>query len=247
MIIIPAIDIRQGNCVMLMQGKIEGETIYSKDPVFMAQMWQAKGAERLHIVDLDGAFSGNSQNIEVIKKIRQAVHIPIELGGGIRNINAVESIMDIGIDYVILGTVAVYNPEVLRMALDKYPGKVIVAVDVMDGKIAIGGWKETTSIDAMDILGKLKDMGVEEILSTDIKKDGMMQGPNFNDLALIAKKGKMRVIASGGISTLADIEKLKTFETDGIYGAIIGKAIYTEAIKLEDAIKIGNKDIKEIQ
>jgi phosphoribosylformimino-5-aminoimidazole carboxamide ribotide isomerase len=241
MIIIPAIDIRQGNLVMLKQGKIEGETVYSKDPVFMAKIWQAKGAERLHIVDLDGAFSGNSQNIEAIKKIRQTITVPIQLGGGIRTLKAVDSIMDIGIEYAILGTVAVYNPDVLRQAVEKYPGRIIVAVDIIDGKVAIAGWKETTSVDALDLLGKIKDMGVEEILSTDIKKDGMMQGPNVTALAEIAKKGKMRVIASGGITTLKDIEALKNYESDGITAAIIGKALYTEDIKLEDAIKTGKK------
>jgi len=236
MLIIPAIDIRGGNCVMLKQGKIEEETIYSKDPVFIAKLWQAKGAKRLHVVDLDGALGGRPQNIEITKKIKEAVGIPIQVGGGIRNIEAVDSLFDAGINYVILGTVAIYNPDVVRAALEKYGEKIIVAVDARDDKVAIGGWKDTTSISANELIKKLKEMGVSEILCTDIQKDGMLQGPNLKGLREIAKLG-IKVIASGGVSTIDDVRKIKELEKEGVIGAVIGKALYTEDIKLEEAIK----------
>ncbi|HBU69968.1 MAG TPA: 1-(5-phosphoribosyl)-5-[(5-phosphoribosylamino)methylideneamino]imidazole-4-carboxamide isomerase [Elusimicrobia bacterium] len=241
MLIIPAIDIRAGNCVMLKQGKIDAETVYSKDPVFMAKLWQAKGASRLHVVDLDGAFGGSPQNLEIIKRIRAGISIPIQLGGGVRSLNTIDTLFDIGIDRIIVGTLAIYNPDIIRQAIEKHGRKLIVAVDVVDNKVAIGGWKETTSVEATDLAVKLKDMGIEEILSTDVKKDGMMEGPNIEGLRLIAKAARIGVIASGGISSLDDIRKLKEYEKEGIMGAVIGKALYTDAIKLEEAIKIGGK------
>src|SRR3989339_226697 len=234
MLIIPAIDIRAGNCVMLKQGKIDAETVYSKDPVFMAKLWQAKGASRLHVVDLDGAFGGSPQNLEIIKRIRAGISIPIQLGGGVRSLNTIDTLFDIGIDRIIVGTLAIYNPDIIRQAIEKHGKKLIVAVDVVDNKVAIGGWKETTSVEATDLAVKLKDMGIEEILSTDVKKDGMMEGPNIEGLRLIAKAARIGVIASGGISSLDDIRKLKEYEKEGIMGAVIGKALYTDAIKLEE-------------
>ena len=236
MLIIPAIDIRGGNCVMLKQGKIEEETIYSKDPVFMAKLWQAKGAKRLHVVDLDGALGGRPQNIEIIKKIKEAVGIPVQVGGGIRNIAAVDALFESGIDFVILGTVAIYNPDVVRAALEKYGEKIIVAVDARDDKVAIGGWKDTTSISVAELIKKLKEMGVSQILYTDISKDGMMEGPNLEGLLAVAKLG-IKVIASGGVSTIDDVKKVKVLEKEGVIGAVIGKALYTEGIHLEEAIK----------
>ena len=242
MIIIPAIDIRGGNCVRLSQGKLDAETVYSKDPAFIAKLWQAKGGARLHVVDLDGAFQGSTQNIEVLKKIREGVDIPIEFGGGVRNLKTVTALFDMGIDYVILGTVAVYNPDIVRQALDQYGDKIIVGVDARDMKVAIGGWKETTAVDAKELASKLKQMGVAEIIYTDIKKDGMLQGPNIEALQDIARSSGLKVIASGGVSNIEDIKKLKAIEKDGVMGAIIGRALYTEGIKLEDAIKIANNE-----
>ncbi|MCX5778259.1 MAG: 1-(5-phosphoribosyl)-5-[(5-phosphoribosylamino)methylideneamino]imidazole-4-carboxamide isomerase [Elusimicrobia bacterium] len=237
MLIIPAIDIRDGNCVMLQQGKIEDETIYSKDPVFMAKLWQMKGARRLHVVDLDGAFSGMPRNLEIIKKIRAAVDIPMEVGGGIRSIKAVETLIDIGVNYIILGTVVVYNPAILRQALDAYGDKIIVALDARDGKVAIGGWKDTTAVDAVELAQKMKAMKVAQILFTDINKDGMMAGPNLSALKTMAEESGVPILASGGVTTLEDIVALKALEPAGISGAIIGKALYTESIKLDEAIK----------
>jgi phosphoribosylformimino-5-aminoimidazole carboxamide ribotide isomerase len=241
MLIIPAIDIRGGNCVMLTQGKLEAETVYSKDPAFMAKIWQARGAKRLHVVDLDGAFSGSLQNLEIIRKIRATVEVPVECGGGVRSMKTIDTLIDAGMDYVIIGTLAIYNPEVLRQAVDKYGAKIIVAVDVQDGKVAIGGWKEITQVDAVGLARKLKGMGISEMIFTDIRKDGTMQGPNIEGLRQLAVESAINVIASGGVSKLEDISNIKLLEKDGVSGVIIGKALYTDDVKLEDAIKIAEK------
>jgi len=241
MLILPAIDIRDGNCVMLTQGRLDAETVYSSDPVYLAKIWQAKGAKRLHIVDLDGAFQGAPKNFEVVKKIRENVSVPIQFGGGVRSMKTIDMLIAAGIDYVIMGTVAVYNPELLREAVDKYGNKIVVALDVRDNMVAIAAWKETTTVDVFELASRLKKMGVEEIIHTDIKKDGMMQGANIAALKEVAERSAMKVIASGGVSTLADVEQLKGLESTGIYGAIIGKALYNDSIKIEDAINIAEK------
>ncbi|MCL2144191.1 MAG: 1-(5-phosphoribosyl)-5-[(5-phosphoribosylamino)methylideneamino]imidazole-4-carboxamide isomerase [Endomicrobia bacterium] len=237
MIVIPAVDIRQGNSVRLKQGKIDAETIHSTDPVFMAKLWKAKGAQRIHIVDLDGAFNGISMNAAIIKEICGSVEVPIEVGGGIRDMKRVDEVFKWGASYVILGTVAVYNPEIVRKAVEKYgPKKIIAAVDAKDGKVAIGGWKEITHIDVFELVKKLKEYGVEEILYTDISRDGMLTGPDFNGLKKLSGSG-MRIIASGGIKSIDNLIKLKEYEKDGVFAAIVGSALYTDDFKLEDAIK----------
>jgi phosphoribosylformimino-5-aminoimidazole carboxamide ribotide isomerase len=242
MLVIPAVDIRQGNCVMLKQGKIEDETVYSKDPAFIARLWQAKGARRIHVVDLDGAFNGMPQNLEVIKNIRATVDVPMEVGGGVRSLKTIDSLIEIGANYVIVGTLAVYNPDIIRQAVEKHGSRIIVAIDARDGKVAIGGWKDTTPVDALELTQKMREMGVEEIIYTDITKDGMLEGPNLEGLKAIASKSGMKVIASGGVTTLADIKNVKALEANGVVGAIVGKALYTEDMKLEDAIKIAEKE-----
>lgn len=241
MLILPAVDIRAGNCVMLKQGKIEDETVYSKDPAFMAKHWQMKGAKRVHVVDLDGAFQGMPKNFEIIKKIRAAVDVPLQVGGGVRNMKTIDALFDAGVNYVIVGTLAIYNPVILREALAKYGEKIIVAIDARDNKVAIGGWKDTTSIDAVELTAKMSEMGVQEIIYTDIGKDGMLQGPNLEGLKKIASAGKMRVIASGGVTNLDDITHLKALEPMGVSGIIVGKALYTEDMKIEEAIRIAEK------
>ena len=243
MIIIPAVDIRQGNCVMLQQGKIADETIYSKDPVFMAKLWKAKGAERLHVVDLDGSFSGNQTNYEIIGNICLTVDIPVQVGGGIRNMKRIDEIFTLGASYVILGTVAIYNPNIVRQAIEKYGSdKIIVAVDIYEDKVAIGGWKEITPVTTGEMIDKLKDMGVKEIIFTDISKDGMLKGPNIEMLKKIAKISNMNVIASGGVTTIDDVKKIAKLEKNGVIGAIVGKALYTEDFILEDALRAINKN-----
>jgi phosphoribosylformimino-5-aminoimidazole carboxamide ribotide isomerase len=224
MIVIPAVDIRQGNSVRLKQGKIDAETIYSTDPVFIAKLWKAKGAQRMHVVDLDGAFSGTNTNKEIIKNICDSVDIPVEVGGGIRNINKIKEAFELGAASVVLGTVAVYNPEIVRKAIDKYgPEKIIIAVDAKDGKVAIGGWKDITPIDVLEMVERLKEIGVEEILYTDISRDGMFTGPDFDGIKKLSAMG-MRILASGGIKTIGDLVKLQQYEKDGVIAAVVGSA-----------------------
>ncbi|MDR1720802.1 MAG: 1-(5-phosphoribosyl)-5-[(5-phosphoribosylamino)methylideneamino]imidazole-4-carboxamide isomerase [Endomicrobium sp.] len=237
MIVIPAIDIRQGNSVRLKQGKIDAETIYSTDPVFIAKLWRAKGAQRIHVVDLDGAFNGMNINKDIIRNICEAVDVPIEVGGGIRDMDKIKEVFDMGASYAILGTVAVYNPEIVRKSIDKYgPEKIIVAVDAKDGRIAIGGWKDITPVEILGLVKRLKEIGVEEILYTDISRDGMFMGPDFAGIKRLSESG-MRIIASGGVKTIDDLIELKKYERNGVFATVVGSALYTNDFKLEDAIK----------
>ncbi len=241
MLVIPAIDLRGGQCVRLTQGRLDKETIFSKDPVFIAKLFKAKGAKRLHIVDLDGAFSGKPQNKSIIKKIVKSVDIPVQLGGGIREFKTIKKILSRGIDKVIIGTAAIYDPNLARRAIHEFGRRVIVGIDAFNGKVAIGGWKEITSIDAIELAKKLELWGVSEIIFTDISKDGMLEGPNLRAIKKMAKSVNIPIIASGGISSLRDIERIKRLERYGVIGVIIGKAIYTESISLEDAIQLASE------
>ncbi|MBI5555948.1 MAG: 1-(5-phosphoribosyl)-5-[(5-phosphoribosylamino)methylideneamino]imidazole-4-carboxamide isomerase [Elusimicrobia bacterium] len=238
MMILPAIDLRGGQCVRLEQGKLEQETIYSKDPVFIAKLFQAKGTKRLHIIDLDGAFAGVVQNLEIIEKICKEVNMPVQVGGGMRKMEIIDKVIGAGASKVILGTIAITNPPLLDEALEKYPNKIIVAIDARKGKVAIGGWKDETQVKATDLAIKMKKAGVKEILYTDIMCDGMMEGPNLKGIKSMAQKGGMAVIAAGGISTIKDVEKINELASFGVEGMVIGKALYTETIKLEEAIKL---------
>lgn len=241
MIIIPAIDIRHKKCVILEQGKIEKETIYSTDPVFVAKLWQAKGATRIHIVDLDGAFCGIPQNLELLKEIRAGFNGIIQFGGGIRNLETIKKLVDLGIDKIVIATLIVYHPEIVRKATKKYKSKIVGAIDVVSNdriKVAIGGWKEITEIDAIELIKKLENLELEEIIVTDIKKDGTLKGPNIDEIKTIAKATSLKLIASGGIGTVEDVIKLKELEKYGLIGVIIGKALYDETIKFEEVKKI---------
>ncbi|MDR1400888.1 MAG: 1-(5-phosphoribosyl)-5-[(5-phosphoribosylamino)methylideneamino]imidazole-4-carboxamide isomerase [Endomicrobium sp.] len=237
MIVIPAIDIRQGNSVRLKQGKIDAETIYSSDPVFIAKLWKEKGAQRIHVVDLDGAFNGMNINKDIIKSICMEVDIPVEVGGGIRDMNKIKEVFYMGASYVILGTAAIYDPEIVRKSIDKYgPKKIIVAVDAKDGKIAIGGWKDITQVGILELVNRLKKIGVEEILYTDISRDGMFTGPDLLGLEKLCESS-LRIIASGGVKTIDDLIELKKYEEKGVFAAVVGSALYTSDFKLEDAVK----------
>jgi phosphoribosylformimino-5-aminoimidazole carboxamide ribotide isomerase len=238
MMIIPAIDLRGGQCVRLEQGKLEQETIYSKDPVFVAKLFQAKGAKRLHIIDLDGAFAGVVQNLEIIEKICKEVSMPVQVGGGMRKMEIIDKVIGAGASKVILGTIAITNSPLLDAALKKYADKIIVAIDAKKGKVAIGGWKDETHVKATDLAILMKKAGIKEILYTDIMCDGMMEGPNLKGIKSMAQKGRMAVIAAGGISTIKDVEKINELAPFGVAGMVIGKALYTETIKLEEAIKL---------
>jgi phosphoribosylformimino-5-aminoimidazole carboxamide ribotide isomerase len=240
MIIIPAIDLKDGECVRLLQGRKEMVTSYSNDPVAVAKRWVEEGATLIHIVDLDGAFSGTQKNLESIKKIRKAVDVPLEAGGGIRDMDRIEEIISTGIDRVILGTSAVKNPELVKNASEKYPGRIFVGIDARDGNVAVKGWEEITEIDALEFALKVQEIGAAGIIYTDISRDGMLTGPNIEATRAMAEVLEIPVIASGGISSLDDIKKL--MDISGLWGAITGKALYTGKVSLSEAIRLAGKN-----
>jgi phosphoribosylformimino-5-aminoimidazole carboxamide ribotide isomerase len=236
MLVIPAIDLKQGHCVRLEQGLMDKDTVYSTDPAAQALKWQEAGAELLHIVDLDGAFDGVPRNREAIEAIVAALDIPTQLGGGIRDLDTVEAYLSLGLSRVILGTVAKENPQLVRQACEKFPGRIVVGIDARDGLVAVRGWAEVTEKKAVDLAREFEGMGVAAIIYTDIARDGMMQGPNLNATGALADAVSIPVIASGGVSSMEDIRNLKELEARGVCGAITGKAIYSGALNLRDAI-----------
>jgi phosphoribosylformimino-5-aminoimidazole carboxamide ribotide isomerase len=236
MLIIPAIDLKDGLCVRLLQGKKEDSTVYSDDPASTAQKWEACGAKLLHVVDLDGAFTGNQKNFESIRKIREAVSMDIEVGGGIRDMKRIDSLISLGVDRVILGTVAIEKPELVKDACKKYPGKVIVGIDAKNGLVAVKGWVEVTAVKAKELAIKMQSYGAAGIIYTDISKDGMMTGPNIEATKEMVEALNIPVIASGGVSSMNDIKDL--LEIKKLWGVITGKALYSGAIDLKEAIKI---------
>jgi len=238
-IVIPAIDLKDGKCVRLEQGLMERDTVFNDNPAAQARAWQEQGAELLHIVDLDGAFAGEPKNRAAIEAIVQAVSIPTQLGGGIRDIATIEAYLALGISRVIIGTAAQRNPELVKAACEKFPGQIVVGIDAKDGMVAVQGWAEVTGITAIELAKKFEGFGVAAIIYTDISRDGMLQGPNVAATRQLAASINIPVIASGGLSTLEDIKNLMTVESAGVTGVITGKAIYTGAIDLAEAIRTG--------
>ena len=236
MIIFPAIDLRKGRCVRLIRGDIRDETVYSEEPVSMARHWQLKGAQWLHVVDLDGAIEGEPRNQDHIFAIVKALKIPVQVGGGIRDMETVKKLLDKGVERVILGTSAAHDEKFLRKAVDKYKERIVVGVDAKDGLVALKGWVETSKLKAVDFSKKMQAFGVQTIIFTDIKKDGMLSGPNVKANRDMAHALKIPVIASGGVTTLRDIQRLRALESKGIAGAIVGKALYSGALDLKAAI-----------
>ncbi len=237
MLIIPAIDLKNGKCVRLKQGILENDTVYSDTPWEVAEKFENLGIKRLHIVDLNGAFSGKPENIDSIKKIVANRSMIVELGGGIRDLQTIEKYITLGIDYVILGTVIVENKELVRNACKNFPNRIIAGIDAWDGKVAIKGWKEVTDIDAYILSKEMADMGVKEIIYTDISRDGMQTGVNVDSVVNLQKKLDIPVIASGGVNDLGDIRVLKE---KNVYGVITGKAVYEGSLDLSEALKIAN-------
>ena len=233
MIIYPAIDIIDGKCVRLQQGSYSDVTIFGDSPVEMAKKWQSQGAGYLHVVDLDGARSGNSENAEIIKQIACNLSIPVQLGGGIRSLATIEKILSNGVSRVILGTSAVNDQEMLKAAIKEYKDKIAVGIDAKDGKVAIHGWEKTSDFTAIDFARRVEDLGVKTIIYTDISRDGMLKGPNLVAMNDMAKSVGIEVIASGGVSCLRDILDLKS---TGVRGVIVGKALYTGNMDLAEAI-----------
>ncbi|ROZ77517.1 1-(5-phosphoribosyl)-5-[(5-phosphoribosylamino)methylideneamino]imidazole-4-carboxamide isomerase [Ramlibacter sp. WS9] len=229
MLLIPAIDLKDGHCVRLKQGDMDQATTFSEDPAAMARNWLAKGARRLHLVDLNGAFAGKPQNFSAIKSILNAVgdDIPVQLGGGIRDLDTIEKYIDGGLRYVIIGTAAVKNPGFLKDACTAFGGHIIVGLDAKDGKVATDGWSKLTGHEVVDLAKKFEDWGVESIIYTDIGRDGMLTGINIEATVKLAQALTIPVIASGGLSNMADIEKLCAVESEGIEGVICGRAVYS--------------------
>jgi phosphoribosylformimino-5-aminoimidazole carboxamide ribotide isomerase len=236
MLIIPAIDLKDGKCVRLKQGLMDQATVYSDDPATTAKQWEAQGAELLHVVDLDGAFAGVPKNLEAIKAIRAAVKMSIEVGGGIRDVATTELLVSIGIDRIILGTAAIENPSFVEAACKKFPGKIIVGIDAKDGLVAIKGWAEVTKVKAIDLAKQMQEHGVVAVIYTDIKRDGMLSGPNIEATKALAEALRIPVIASGGVHTMKDIENLLAVRYSGVSGVITGKAIYSGSLDLKEAL-----------
>ncbi|MDP2167255.1 MAG: 1-(5-phosphoribosyl)-5-[(5-phosphoribosylamino)methylideneamino]imidazole-4-carboxamide isomerase [Thermodesulfovibrionales bacterium] len=236
MLVIPAIDLKDGLCVRLLQGRKEDATVYADNPAEVALRWESLGAKLIHIVDLDGAFTGSQRNLESIKGIRQAVKAELELGGGIRDLKTVRELIRLGINRVILGTAAVKDPELLREACRSFPGQVLVGIDAKGGMAAVKGWVEVTGVRAKGLAEKMESYGAAGIIYTDISRDGMLTGPNIEATREIVQSVKIPVIASGGVSSLDDIKNLMGIK--GLWGAITGKALYTGSLELKEAIRL---------
>lgn len=239
MIIFPAIDIRGGKCVRLIKGDFNQETVFSDRPEIMAKKWQDEGGKYLHLVDLDGALAGKSQNLATVEMILKTVDIPVELGGGIRTMENIETVLDMGVSRVILGSVAVKNPQLVKDACKKYGSeRIVVGIDAKDGIVAVDGWGVSGNVEAKELAKKMALGGVKHIIYTDISRDGTLSGVNVQATAEIARYSGVKVVASGGVSSIEDIKLLKQYEADGIEGVIVGKSIYTGSLSLPEALKI---------
>lgn len=234
MIIFPAIDILNGKCVRLIQGDYNQEKVYGNSPVAMAKQWEQKGAEFIHIVDLDGAKSGKSINQTIILEIAQSVNIPIQVGGGIRSLDTIKTYLDNGVNRVIVGTAAISDKEFLQAAVAEYKERIVVSIDAKNGYVATDGWTDTSDVAALDLVKELEALGVQTIVYTDIAKDGMLQGPNLQEQQVVHEATTMDVIASGGVTTKEDVDNLKQLN---MYGAIVGKALYDGKVDFETLIQ----------
>ncbi len=242
MLIIPAIDLKDGRCVRLEQGDMKTATVFSDDPGKMAAHWSGLGARRLHVVDLNGAFAGKPRNEPAIKSILAQVDpdVPVQVGGGIRDLETIERYLDDGVSYVIIGTAAVKNPGFLHEACDAFPGHIIVGLDAKDGKVATDGWSKLTGHDVIDLAKRFQDYGVEAVIYTDIGRDGMLQGVNIEATVRLAQALAIPVIASGGLTSLDDVKRLREVEGEGIAGAVAGRAIYEGRLDFAAAQRVAD-------
>lgn len=236
MLIIPAIDLKNGKCVRLFKGEEGTETVFSESPLEIARLWQGCGARLIHVIDLDGAFSGDPKNFYIIREIVNSISTPVQVGGGIRNIETIEKYLESGVTRIILGTAAFYNREFLTEACKSFPQRIAVGVDTKMGRIAVKGWKEVLDLDAESVLNGLMAAGVSLVIYTDVDRDGTMGGINLNSVERFVKSSPIPVVASGGISSMGDIEKLSSLVEFGLAGVILGKSIYTAKINLKEAI-----------
>lgn len=230
MILYPAIDIRNGRCVRLLQGKDEHVTVYDHDPVSVAENWLSKGARRLHVVDLDGAFTGTPQNTGIVREIIQRTGIPIQIGGGIRSLESAKEWLDAGAHRIVLGTSAVKQPELVELLAEKFGERIVISLDCWQGMICVDGWVQSSNLEAVSYAKTLYDMGIRTVVYTDITRDGTMEGPNLEELKSMKENTRMDIIASGGVSGEADVKALAAM---GVYGVIIGKALYEGKVSLE--------------
>jgi phosphoribosylformimino-5-aminoimidazole carboxamide ribotide isomerase len=240
MIIFPAIDMRQGRCVRLLQGRAEQETVYFEDPVAVAQRWEAEGAAWLHLVDLDGAMSEASQNREIAKRIFKMLRIPVQFGGGLRTLHDLEDVLGAGASRAVIGTAAVQNPDFLTKALQRFGERVVVGIDAREGCVATHGWNQIGSLEAVAFAQSLAQTGVQRVVYTDISKDGTLAGPNLDASKRLAVESHLKVVASGGIASLDDLRALSDLESIGIEGAIVGKALYERRFTLKEALAAGS-------
>ena len=238
MVIFPAIDIRGGKCVRLFKGDFAQETVFSDKPEEMAAKWEAQGGKFLHLVDLDGALAGKSVNLDVVKTIVDTVRIPVELGGGIRTMENIDEVLALGVQRVILGSVAVKNPALVKEACQKYGDRVVVGIDAKDGIEAVDGWGVSGDVEVTVLAKEMAKAGVKTIIYTDISRDGTLSGVNVEATARLARESGVKIVASGGVKSLDDIETLLPYEKDGIEGVIVGKSIYTGSLDLQEAIAL---------
>jgi len=238
MIIIPAVDIKQGKCVRLLQGRMEDTTQYSENPLKMAQRWEKEGASLIHVVDLDGAFAKGVRNLKTIQTILSGIKVPIQVGGGIRDLKTIEMYINMGVSRVIIGSEALYNPDFVKEACMKFQGRIVVGIDARNGKVAVEGWSRTSETKAIDLAKQFESCGVAAINFTDIHRDGMQTGPNIEETAILAEAVAIPIIASGGVSTIQDIKNLLKIESKGVTGVITGKALYEGTLDLKEAIRI---------
>lgn len=243
MLVIPAIDLRDGRCVRLLQGQRERETVYSTDPVAVALAWQDAGARWLHVVDLDGAFTGQPQNQALVGAIARAVQIPVQVGGGIRDEGTVEAMLNLGVARVILGTKAATDPDLLAHLVARLGTRIVVGIDCRDGVVAVQGWEAFAGETGIALGRKVKALGVERVIFTDISRDGTLHGPNTEAIAGFCTATRLKVIASGGVSTLDDIRALKRLVFLGVEGVIVGRALYERAFTLQEALAVAEEEL----
>ncbi|HVM97382.1 MAG TPA: 1-(5-phosphoribosyl)-5-[(5-phosphoribosylamino)methylideneamino]imidazole-4-carboxamide isomerase [Candidatus Acidoferrales bacterium] len=241
MLILPAIDLKGGKCVRLLRGEMDAETVYGDDPVAMGQRWVREGAEYLHVVDLDGAVRGQPMNSQAIAALCGALSIPIEVGGGVRTVARAEELLGLGVDCVIFGTVALAEPEVVEEACGRFPGRIAVGIDARDGKVAVQGWTETSGVDAADLARRVESYGARRVIYTDISRDGTQQGVNVAATKSIADAIRIPVTASGGVGSLDDIRAIHDCGAKNIDAVIVGRALYTGAVRLAEAMAIGKE------
>jgi len=243
MLIIPAVDIKKGRCVRLLQGREDSETVFSDDPSAMAARWEGEGAELVHVIDLDGAFSKEPQNVEAVKRILDRVDIPIQLGGGIRSMETISTYLDLGVGRVILGTEAIRNPSLVEQACKAFPNRIMVGIDARKGMVAIEGWTQTTEQKAVEMAKGIEGLGLAGIIFTEIHIDGMQTGPNIEETKRMAESVSTPIIASGGVGNINDIKALARLAPLGVVGIITGRALYDGRLDLKQALEVARGEI----